>query len=160
MITLPRLVAVVGSRDPSWELRETCRTFIRRVAEKYPDTIIVSGGARGIDSDAERLADILGLGLISYRPGEYIDTRRGRKAFTIYTVTHGETPVEVVERLERREDPPLFDTYGQAAYHRNRWIVEDGRTFCAAFWDGQSRGTQHSIDIARELNRPHRVYIA
>ena len=52
-------LAVVGSRDYHDEKR--VRRFIRRVAEKRPDTVIISGGARGVDTWAVDEACKMGL---------------------------------------------------------------------------------------------------
>jgi hypothetical protein len=49
---------------------------------------------------------------------------------------------------------PDWDKHGKAAgFIRNTQIVE-ACDFLFAFWDGESRGTKHSIDIARKLKKP------
>lgn len=43
-----------------------------------------------------------------------------------------------------------WDRYGKSAgYRRNQQMAQEG-THLIAIWDGQSRGTRHMIDIARE----------
>ena len=52
-------VAIVGSRegiDPLW-----VRRMVSKIAEKYPHATIVSGGARGVDTEAEKAAVFFGL---------------------------------------------------------------------------------------------------
>jgi len=52
------------------------------------------------------------------------------------------------------EYPADWKTYGRSAgYRRNRDIVANSDAV-VAFWDGKSRGTKHSIDIAREMGKP------
>jgi predicted Rossmann fold nucleotide-binding protein DprA/Smf involved in DNA uptake len=49
---------------------------------------------------------------------------------------------------------PDWSLYGKKAGPiRNRQIVESS-DYILAFWDGQSRGTKSSIDIANELGKP------
>lgn len=52
-----------------------------------------------------------------------------------------------------------WNTYGKSAgYRRNaemhRYISEFNDRLCIAFWDGQSKGTQHSFDLAKQYNNP------
>lgn len=48
---------------------------------------------------------------------------------------------------------PDWDRFGKSAgYKRNKQIVESSE-IVIAFWDGVSKGTKHSIDIARQLGK-------
>lgn len=48
---------------------------------------------------------------------------------------------------------PAWDVYGRSAgYRRNVQIVE-AADIVIAFWDGLSRGTRHSINLAREKGK-------
>lgn len=48
---------------------------------------------------------------------------------------------------------PLWDVYGKSAgYKRNVQIVSAAE-IVVAFWDGSSRGTLHSINLAREQGK-------
>ena len=52
---------------------------------------------------------------------------------------------------------PDWDTYGkQAGFIRNKDIVEDS-DILIAFWDGLSRGTEHSINLAKKMNKEVRI---
>jgi hypothetical protein len=49
---------------------------------------------------------------------------------------------------------PEWDKYGKSAgYRRNKDII-DACDICIAFWDGQSTGTKHTIDLAQEVKKP------
>ena len=49
---------------------------------------------------------------------------------------------------------PDWETHGKAAgFIRNRLIIEHADVVLA-FWDGQSKGTKNSIDLAEKLNKP------
>ncbi|MHA2279769.1 MAG: DUF2493 domain-containing protein [Promethearchaeota archaeon] len=53
-----------------------------------------------------------------------------------------------------KEFLPDWDTHGKAAgYIRNKQIVEACDEL-VAFWDEESRGTQHSINLANEASKP------
>lgn len=53
--------------------------------------------------------------------------------------------------------PALWDLYGKSAgYKRNKQIV-DYADVVMAFWDGESKGTKHTIDLAKAQGKP--VYI-
>lgn len=103
-------VAVVGSRD----YQDLDR--VRRYIEQLPsDTVIVSGGARGVDSVAEKAARARGLDVIIYHP-EW-------------------------EKLGKR-----------AGFIRNKTIVEEA-DLVVAFWNHKSKGTAHTIDLARSMGK-------
>ena len=102
-------LAVVGSRGfDDYECLK--RRLDQLQAQHGPISEIVSGGAKGADSLAER-----------YAAENDIDT----------TIFH-----------------PDWDKHGRGAgFVRNVEIVD----YCDklfAFWDGESRGTKHSIDLA------------
>jgi predicted Rossmann fold nucleotide-binding protein DprA/Smf involved in DNA uptake len=62
-----------------------------------------------------------------------------------------ENGIEITEIL------PRWDIHGKSAgFIRNEFIIE-GADIVVAFWDGKSRGTAHSISLAREAGKD--VYI-
>lgn len=107
-------IAIVGSRD--FADRAAVRQF---VWEQERTTVIVSGGARGVDSAAVDEAKRLGM------------------------------PYEV-----HLPDWNKFKKW--AGIQRNRTIVANADEV-VAFWDGSSRGTKSTIDMAREAGKPVRV---
>ncbi len=53
--------------------------------------------------------------------------------------------------------PANWDLYGKCAgYIRNEQMAQNADAL-VAFWDGQSRGTKHMIDLARKYNLKVRV---
>jgi hypothetical protein len=104
-------IAVVGSRDfNNYELMKTELDKIRQEITK-----VVSGGARGADTLAERYAN------------------------------ENNIPLEVFEadwkNLGKR-----------AGFTRNNTIVVNC-DMVVAFWDGKSRGTKHTIDLANGYHK-------
>jgi hypothetical protein len=52
---------------------------------------------------------------------------------------------------------PDWGRYGKSAgFVRNHDIIKDC-THCVAFWDGESRGTKHDIELCKKLGKPFRV---
>lgn len=108
-------VAIVGSRDfPALELVDV---FVGTLA---PDTIVISGGARGVDQRAESAARKRGLAVEVFRP----DWSKGPHAGL-------ERNALMVERADR----------------------------VTAFWNGTSRGTKNSIDLARRAGKLAQLFV-
>ena len=103
-------IAVIGSRDfNDYVFLSESLKFLSSA-----DTII-SGGARGADSLAERYA------------------KENQINFVVF--------------------PADWDKFGKSAgYRRNVDIITECDSVIA-FWDGKSRGTKHSIDIAKKQNK-------
>ncbi len=107
-------IAVVGSRD--YPNLEEVRQFVR---EQELTTVIVSGGARGVDSVAVE------------------EARKLRMPYEIY--------------------PADWNRYGRSAGFRRNQTIVDAADEVIAFWDGKSRGTQHTISLAKAAGKPVRV---
>jgi hypothetical protein len=107
-------IAVVGSRD--YPDLEAVRQFVR---ECERTTVIVSGGALGVDRTAVD------------------EARRLRMPYEVHL--------------------PDWTRYGRRAGPiRNQQIV-DAAHEVVAFWDGKSRGTKSTIDIANGVGKPVRI---
>jgi hypothetical protein len=104
-------VAIVGSRR-----YPTLYDIIEFVKRLPGDAIVVSGGAKGVDTIAVETALMCGLGTIVF--------------------------------------PAEWDKHGRSAgYIRNKDIVSRADVV-VAFWDGVSRGTAHSMDLALSMGKP------
>lgn len=56
--------------------------------------------------------------------------------------------------IELTEFIPEWDKYGRSAgFRRNQDIIANSE-YVIAFWDGSSKGTKSSIDLAKKLNIP------
>ncbi len=61
--------------------------------------------------------------------------------------------------IKYKEFLPEYNKYGRAApIIRNKLIVEYADTVIA-FWNGKSKGTMSTIEIAKKLGKPISVYI-
>lgn len=104
-------VAIVGSRD--WPDRSAVIAAVDGLAD---DDVVVSGGARGVDTTAARAAQRRGLRVIVH-PADW-------------------------KNLGKR-----------AGYVRNADIVNEADRVIAFQYNG-SKGTQHTIDLARKAGKP------
>lgn len=108
-------VAIVGSRD--WPDVEAVRRYVDSLPK---ETIIVSGGAPGVDTIAADAAEARGLPVVVFRAD--------------------------------------WDRHGKAAgFLRNRQIVDYAHRV-VAFRHKMSRGTGHTIQLARAAGKPCRVF--
>jgi len=107
-------IAVIGSRD--FNDYNLLKSMLDPV--KFKIGLIVSGGARGADSLAERYARENNIETLIFIP----DWSKGKSA----------------------------------GYERNKQIVE-ASDIIIAFWDGSSKGTQHSFKLAEKYNKKIKI---
>ena len=105
--------AIIGSR--SFNNYDKLKSILDIIRIEYSIDTIISGGASGADSLAEKYAKENNIPLVIYRAE--------------------------------------WDKYGKrAGFIRNKYIIDDC-DICIAFWDGKSKGTKHSIDLAKSSNK-------
>lgn len=135
-------VGIVGTR--SYPRLDRVKHFVATLPK---DTIVVSGGARGVDRTGEETARRFGLHVVSFRP---VETDRGwaieRIFFDPYRV---EPSVIFAER---------YPNFAAAAFVRNGYIVEFADEV-VAYWDGRSKGTRDSIAKARAAGKLRDVVV-
>ncbi len=116
-------IMVTGSRG--FGSQEQVRTWFEAITWALGPSLLICGGARGVDLWAEQVCRELGWEIMLFTP-EW-------------------------DKLGKR-----------AGFVRNQKMVEEvakrGGTVLA-FWDGESRGTQHAIDYAEKLGIGARVIL-
>jgi len=66
--------------------------------------------------------------------------------------------VSTILNIPFTEFKPDYNEYGRIApFIRNEQIV-DHSDVIFAFWDGESRGTQHTLKIAKRKKRPYKIF--
>ena len=110
-------LAVIGSRD--FKDFDLLVKSIEEFCAEDPPTLIVSGGAKGADSLAERYA--------------------------------GERGIETQIFL------PDWQKFGRSAGFRRNQDIVDSSDVCIAFWDGSSKGTLSSIEMAKKREIPLKI---
>lgn len=109
-----KVAAIVGSRNGlNWD--DVARE-IKHLMVNGDISLVVSGGALGVD----RLAESIALA-------------HGKKTHTIR---------------------PDWDKYGRSAGFRRNVAIVEMADVVYAFWDGGSKGTAHSINIAERMKNP------
>jgi hypothetical protein len=133
-------VGIGGSREYP-ELQD-----VRDYVYQLPvGTVVVSGGARGVDRTAEETAMECGLHVISFRP------------FNTHMTTA--KPWGILRLLWNGNDwtrhmlPERYPAFAPAAFVRNGYIVELADRM-ALFWDGRSKGTKDTLRKAETKLTP------
>jgi hypothetical protein len=106
-------VAVVGSREGA-DL-EAVTEFVRDLYAKYPDTVIVSGGAKGVDTAAEQTWLALGGRVISFRVHQFDLDHYGAEVWEL----GGANP-----RVYTLVNEPTWADYVSALFYRDLLIAE------------------------------------
>ena len=116
-------LAVVGSRGFGSRalVFEELDKLRNKAIENDQSLVIVSGGARGVDSWAIEFAIA--------------------------------RDVEYIEHL------PDWDLHGKSAGFKRNHTIWDDATCGIAFWDGQSKGTEHSFKIAENQDKALKVVV-
>lgn len=136
-----RSLAVIGSRAYP-NLSE-----VQRYVDTLPlDTVVVSGGARGVDWTAEVEARQRGMYVVVW---DILGNRH--KGYWVNRVEANGHGAEI--GIPQRH----FEKFGPAAYWRNTQIVQEADRV-VAFWNGASPGTRHTIDYARARGVHCRVW--
>lgn len=115
MENLQMLVGIVGSRN--FNNFNIVADFLDGYFGEDLPSRIVSGGAKGADSLAEKYAELKGIPTLIFKPN--------------------------------------WKKFGKSAgYLRNIDIVKNS-DLIIAFWDGESKGTKHTINLAKKKNKPY-----
>ncbi len=153
-------VAIVGSRDGADLSR--VEGFLTTLHLVYPDTILVSGGATGVDSCAEQFWLAHGGQVESYRPiaTKYTKEADGKTRATSYGIEKWELG-GASPRAFRLLEEPEFGNYASAAIYRDILIAERADRTVAFFRPGGSRGAGFTVEMtAGCYNKPVHVYEA
>jgi len=125
-------IAITGHRDVDKRTVDTAKWWICRIAQKYPQATVITGGALGTDMLVATLAIKSGLRSKVYLPFEFeTHTQRwnsASKANLRWVLDHSEVRVVGGRKYSVR----LY-------YRRNERMVDDA-DLVIAFWDGREEG--------------------
>lgn len=125
-------IAVVGSREfgnMKFAEKMIMHIFTKEMDYRSDTPILISGGARGIDKLAEKVVNDIN--------------------------THMAYSYKIDKVIFQAD----WDKYGKSAgFIRNKLIIDEA-DFVLAFWDGESKGTWHSIDLARKAGKSINIYV-
>lgn len=145
-------IGVVGSRKGA-DLRQVLG-FLDVLHRAQPDSVLVSGGADGVDSFAESTWFRLGGRVCSYRPAPYED------GFGVEVWQYGGNSTSTAFVLPVEEQRVQFADYRSAAFYRNWMIAEDCDRLCAFYRPTGSAGTAHAESLARDRGADVHVFVA
>jgi hypothetical protein len=139
---VPERVAVVGNRQGA-DLQQV-EQFIAALRAKQPDTIVISGGAAGVDHAAEDSWFRHGGRIRSYRPASWGD------GFGVEVWNYGGPEAAVVLPVEHQM-VQLAD-YKSAALYRDTLIAEDCDRLVAFYRAGMTQftGTAFTHALAKD----------
>lgn len=142
-------VAIVGSRWGASE--QDCRNFLTSLYAKHPDTIIVSGGADGIDKIAETHWMGLGGKVESYRPvsRKFEKQPDGKAHVTEWGIEKWTLGVEE-PRVQQLLDHPTFADYASACLYRDTLISESSDRIVSFQGPGGSWGAGFTTEWGEE----------
>ena len=116
-------------------------SFLTSLHEKYPETILVSGGAKGVDHLAEQTWLSFGGQVVSHRPKQL--------RYDCYAIEHwrlgGPNPLVWVDA-----NGLTFADYASACHYRDMLIADESDRLVAFYRHGRSRGTAFTVEIMRE----------
>ncbi len=141
-------IGIVGSREyPHLEDVQRLVALIGEDNKQEPGYVIVSGGAKGVDTTAETAALACGLDVVSYRVRSI---SYGEHAIEEWTL--GSTPF-----VRLMTEHPTWDKYEGALFYRNILIAQKADRL-VAFRAAWSPGTTFTMDVFKETGRPIREY--
>jgi hypothetical protein len=145
-------VAVFGSRQ-GYDLDRVARWVVKLWEKQGKDTILVSGGAEGVDRMAEQTWLALGGQVKSFRPVKTGGDLTSEDEYGIEVwELGGEHPT-----VSRPGNEPRFADYTSAATYRDMLIAEEADRGMA-FWANKSRGTAGTITFFEVQGKP--IYVA
>lgn len=139
------VVAIIGSRE-----YPNLYAVVEYVQSLEDGTIIISGGARGVDRTAENTARDRGLRCISLRPVQH------GTEYQVSMFASPGVPRELKQAIASQVQGVKFENFRKAALCRNGIIVANAHRV-VAFHHGNSSGTANALRHARDLGRPVEV---
>lgn len=135
-----RQVLISGSRYATTDMLDVVRAVLHRI-RYYADELIV-GDAEGIDAEAVRLAERMGVPYTTY--GIWGKARNGASEY-----------VNIWREVERRAGKITGSPHTRSKIlytHRDRFMVEQA-DIVICIWNGKSSGTKAVYDYAIELGK-------
>lgn len=140
----PKYLSIVGTRDATQYGRETCRTIIASLSSKYPDLVIVSGLAYGIDITAHRAALEYGLDTIAVL---------AHGLNTVYPSVHRESAIKITKQGSLVSDFHSTIKPERNNFLRRNRIIAGLSDATLVIESGQKGGSLITADMASSYDR-------
>lgn len=151
---MPERVAIVGSRRAA-DLDHVERV-VRALYAQQPDTILISGGAEGVDKTAEALWLQLGGRVVSFRVRQEGDRVHGKHHYAVEVWELGVPN----PRTYVLTGHPTWATRESALFYRDSLIAEHAQRVVAFYRSTKSAGTATTVDFAHAYGRPTHEFLA
>lgn len=139
-----KVISVVGTRNATRQGQEFCKNYIKELSEKFPEMIIVSGLAYGIDICAHRAAlkgNLSTVGVLAHG----LDR--------IYPAVHRKTAVEMLEKGALLTEFPSETNPDRHNFVRRNRIVAGMADAVIVVESGEKGGSLITADIANSYFR-------
>lgn len=113
--------------------------------------LIIAGGRDFVDTNRmiEELQELVNSGNIPECPELVCGMARGADMLAYSLWANNKMPIH--------NFPANWDKYGKSAGYKRNQEMGEFADAAVCFWDGESKGTKHMIDIMNRLNKP--VYV-
>ncbi len=140
----PRVVSIVGTRKITEHGKDLCRQFVRGLHDVYPDTLIVSGLAYGVDIHSHRAALEQGMPTVAVL-AHGLDT--------IYPAIHRQTAVRMLEQGGLLTEYMSQTPGDKGNFVRRNRIVAGISVATVVVESALKGGALITADLAAEYNR-------
>ena len=153
-LNAPRIVSIVGTRKATEYGKDLCRQFVKGLHDVYPDTVIVSGLAYGVDINSHRAALEQGMPTVAVL-AHGLDT--------IYPSAHRQTAVKMLEQGGLLTEYMSQTPGDKGNFVRRNRIVAGLSVATVVVESAAKGGALITADLAGEYNRevctfPGRIY--
>ena len=104
------------------------------------------------------------VAIVGSRSITHLDLEKYLPEDTTEIISGGARGVDILAReyalahnIPLREFLPNYDKYGRGAPLRRNTTIVENADYVLAFWDGESRGTIHTVRECIRLGVPHRT---
>lgn len=139
-----RIVSIVGTRKITTYGKDLCARFVRELHETYPDTLIVSGLAYGVDIHSHRAALEQGMPTVAVL-AHGLDT--------IYPAVHRQTAIKMLERGGLLTEYMSHTPGDKGNFVRRNRIVAGLSVATVVVESAAKGGALITADLAAEYNR-------
>lgn len=143
-LNAPRIVSIVGTRKATEYGKDLCRQFVKGLHDVYPDTVIVSGLAYGVDIHSHRAALEQGMPTVAVL-AHGLDT--------IYPSAHRQTAVKMLEQGGLLTEYMSQTPGDKGNFVRRNRIVAGLSVATVIIESALKGGALITADLAAEYNR-------
>ena len=143
-------VAVVGNREGA-DMQSVVQ-FMDALHAEQPDSIVISGGAAGVDQMGESTWFRLGGRIRSYRPARWPSDEEGSWGIEVWNYG-GTEPAYVLPVQEQRVS---FREYAQACLYRD-WLIAEDCDRLVAFYRDRTASMFSGAAVTESLARDRAI---